>query len=318
MLLDAAAAECISKLRTEGIRAILLKGPVMAHWLYAGRAPRTYTDVDLLVAPDEFPRAVRKLASIGYRNLTEARDTIEGTHAVPLTLEADADAGLPGGLSVDLHWSFHGIGASGEVFWTVVAEDAERMLISGTEVDVPSEPARALLLALHAGTYKSSFRQPLTDLDRALERLPDDIWRNAHRLAVRLDAVPRFAAGLATRPLGLELIDRLSLEGTVDVRSALHTAGAPPAVADGLARLASARGVGPKMRLLARALIPASPALRLTHPRLARLGRFGLAISYVYRPLWLLAKLPGALRAYLRARRIVHADDRRDPGSESG
>jgi hypothetical protein len=317
LLLDAAAAESIATLRAEGIRAILLKGPVTAQWLYSGHAPRSYFDVDLLVAPDEFPRALRTLEGIGYRSYFEVRDTVEGAHAVPLRLERPSAADstqFPAGLSVDLHWRFDGVGASDEVFWTVIAGDAEQMLISGREFEVPSEPARALLLALHAGTFHGSFRQPLRDLDRALERLPDDTWRAARRLAMRLDALPRFTAGLGVRPLGLKLIDRLDLKGTVDVRSALHAAGAPPAVADGLVRLRAERGVGPRARLLARALIPTRAHLRLTHPRLARLGILGLALAYMYRPIWLLAKLPAALRAQARARRIARADDLGDPG----
>jgi Uncharacterised nucleotidyltransferase len=316
LLLDAAAAECIAALHAEGIRAILLKGPVTAEWLYPGHAPRSYSDVDLLVAPDEFPRALRTLEDLGYRSYFQVRDKVEGAHAVPLRMERPSGAGgtqFPAGLSVDLHWSFDGIGASDEVFWTVIAGDAERMLVSGREVEVPSEPARALLLAIHAGTFHGSFRQPLTDLDRALECLPDDTWRAARRLAMSLDALPRFTAGLGLRPLGLKLIDRLDLKGTVDVRSALHAGGAPPAVADGLLRLRATRGVGPRARLLARALIPTRDSLRFTHPRLARLGTLGLALAYMYRPIWLLAKLPAALRAYVRARRMVQTD-LRDPG----
>jgi hypothetical protein len=308
LLLDAAAAECIATLRAGGIRAILLKGPVTAQWLYSDDAPRRYSDVDLLVAPDEFPRALQRLEEIGYRNYVEVRDTVEGAHAVPLMLERPSVAGgtrLPAGLSVDLHWRFDGIGASDEVFWTLIAQDAERMPVSGREVEVPSEPARALLLALHVGTSHGTFQQPLIDLDRALEWLPDETWRAARRLAMRLDALPRFTAGLAVRPLGRELIERLGLQGTLDVRSALYAGGAPPAVADGLARLRETDGIGPRVRLLARALVPTRASLRFTHPRLARLGTVGLALAYLYRPVWLLAKLPAALRAYSRARRRV-------------
>jgi hypothetical protein len=314
LLLDAAAAESVERLRAEGIRAILLKGPVTAQWLYSGHPPRGYTDIDLLVAPAEFPRALRTLEGIGYRNYVAARDTFEGAHAVPLRLERPTAGGtrLPIGLSVDLHWRFDGIGAPDEVFWTVIAEDAEQMLVSGRAVDVPSEPARALLLALHAGTFRDSFRKPLRDMDRALECLPDDTWQAARDLAMRLDALPRLAAGLAVRPLGFELIKRLGLKGAVDVRSGLNTAGAPPAVAEGLVRLSATPGIGPRVRLLARALVPPRAALRMTHPRLARLGIPGLALAYIYRPFWLLAKLPAALRAYARARRVVDAEERRD------
>ena len=317
LLLDAAAAESIEMLRAEGIRAILLKGPVTAQWLYAGHAPRNYSDVDLLVAPEDFPRALRLFEDTGYRNYAGARDTFEGGHAVPLRLERPSGAGgaqFPAGLSIDLHWRFDGIGASDEVFWKVIARDGERMSVSGREIEVPSEPARALLLALHAGTFADSFRQPLTDLDRALERLPDDTWGAAQRLAVRLDALPRFIGGLGTRPLGLKLIDRLDLTGAVDVRAALYSTGAPPAVADGLVRLRVTRGVGPRVRLIWRALTPTRGSLRLAHPRLARLGTFGLTLAYVYRPIWLLAKLPGALHAYARARRVAQADDQGDAG----
>jgi hypothetical protein len=323
LLLDAAAAEAIEALRAEGIRAILLKGPVTAQWLYSGDTPRSYTDVDLLVAPRKFPRALRTLEDVGYRNYAGVRETFVGGHAVPLRLERPSGAGrtnFPPGLSIDLHWRFDGIGVRDEVFWTVISGDAERMLVGGREVEVPSEPARALLLALHAGTFHRSFRQPLTDLDRALERLPDETWRAARRLAVRLDALPRFIGGLGTQPLGLELIDRLDLKDALDVRSGLHTAGAPPAVADGLVRLRATRGIGPRVRILARALIPSRGSLRLTHRRLVRLGTPGLALAYVYRPFWLLAKLPAALRAYARARRVVEADhlgDRGDQGAGS-
>jgi hypothetical protein len=322
LLLDAAAAKCISTLRAAKIRAILLKGPVTVNWLYQD-ALRTYTDVDLLVARDELPRAVRTLEGIGYRNFTEAQvehggrfsewaDAVEGVHAIPLAQEGSSVAGstrLPPGLEVDLHWSFHGVSAPDKDFWRVVAGNTERMRVSGTEIDVPSEPARALLLALHAGSFHTSFRQPLMDLDRALELLPEETWRAARRLAVRLDALPRFVAGLRMRPLGLELIDRLHLKGTVDVRSALHAAGAPPPVAHGIVRLTTTHGVGPRMRILAQALAPPAASMRWDG-RLARRGKLGLALAYLYRPVWLLAKLPAALRAYARARRMVQADDR--------
>jgi hypothetical protein len=306
LLLDAVAVECISTLRTEEIRAILLKGPVTAQ-LYWGPDSRTYSDVDLLVAPDEFPRALRTLEGMGFRNLVKARDTLEGAHAVPLRLERPSVAGrtqFPAGLPVDLHWSFHGIGASGEVFWTVVAEDAEQMVVSGTEVDVPSETMGALLLALHATSAGTSFKKPLKDLDRALERLPADIWMDARRLAARLDSVPRFAAGLSTRPLGR----KLELSGTADARSALHTEGAPPPLADAFVRVSTTRGVGPRVRLLARGLIPTPASMRL-HWRLAQRGSVGLVLAYIYRTVWLLAKLPSALRAQARARRIAGAND---------
>ena len=65
LVLDALARECVLALRAEGIRVILLKGPVTARWLYSGGDLRDYLDVDLLVARTEFQRASWALKRFG-------------------------------------------------------------------------------------------------------------------------------------------------------------------------------------------------------------------------------------------------------------
>jgi hypothetical protein len=312
LLLDAMAAECISALRIEGTRAILLKGPVTARWLYSAGSVRDYTDVDLLVSRAEFPRAAQTLEGLGYRDTQTGRFPNEtAPHAHPFILERpsahSSSKRFPPGLQVDLHWSFHGIGVPDEEFWSVIAEGAGRMAISGIEVWVPSEAARALFLGLHAATSGADVGQPLADLKRGLECVPDETWKAAHDLAVRLDALPRFAAGLATQARGIQLIDRLHLAGAIDVLSALHAAGVPP-VARSFERLRGTSGVGARTALIRRELVP-SPSFMRTWLPLAARGPLGLALAYAYRPFWLLAKLPVALRAYARVRRQVEADD---------
>jgi hypothetical protein len=81
-------------------------------------------------------------------------------------------------------------------------------------------------------------------------------------------------------------------------------------VAHGLERLAATHGPGPKARLLTRKLIPTRSFMRVWSP-LARRGQLGLALAYAYRPFWLLAKLPGALRAHTEARRVARTGDPR-------
>jgi Uncharacterised nucleotidyltransferase len=310
-MLDAAAVECVSALRTEGIRAILLKGPVTARWLYSDAGIRDYMDVDLLVAQTEFGRALRIMQRLGYRDTQADRSPNETPpHARALILDRPPDTGrgsrFPPGLAVDLHWSFHGIGRSDQEFWTVISSDADRMEIAGTQVQVPSEPTRTLFLALHAATTGAG--QALSDLDRGLERLSDEQWEAAHELALRLDATSRFLAGLAMRPLGVKLIDRLHLEGGVDVASALRAAGVPP-VAGGLERLRTTRTFRGRIRLLIRELVPTRSFMRTWSP-FSTGGPAGLALAYAYRPLWLLSKLPAALRAHARARREVEIGER--------
>jgi hypothetical protein len=107
------------------------------------------------------------------------------------------------------------------------------------------------------------------------------------------------------RPLGQELMDRVHLEGDVDALSAMRAAGVPP-VAGGLERLRTTHGLGPRIRLLARELVP-TPSFMRTWSPLARRGPVGLALAYAYRPVALAVELPAALRAHGRARRSVRA-----------
>jgi hypothetical protein len=314
LVLDAVAIECIAALRAEDIRVILLKGPVTDRWLYSDGGLRDYIDVDLLVPRRDFRVALKTLERLGFRDMYAERTPNETPpHAHELSLQGPSTATamnrFPNGLSVDLHWSFQGIGAPDDKLWAEVAKDAEPMSLSGTEVEVPSEQARALFVALHAARSGVSAEQPLTDLERALECVPDGVWRAAHELAVVLDAVPRFLAGLYMRPRGAELVDRLQLEGTIDAPSLLYAQGIPP-VAEGVERLRTTSDPRARARLVIRELVPTRQFMKAWSP-LARRGALGLMLAYCYRPVWLLVKLPAALRANARARRAVETGDLR-------
>src|SRR5205823_4121011 len=88
LVLDGLAAECISSLRANGIRALLLKGPVTSRWLYDGRQFRGYDDVDLLVAGANFQQASQTLMELGFRDSEAGRSANEiPTHAITFVLE---------------------------------------------------------------------------------------------------------------------------------------------------------------------------------------------------------------------------------------
>lgn len=53
-------------LAPQGIRPIVLKGPHLAHTVYSRPSDRTWTDLDLLVTPAEFPHALQTLIDAGY------------------------------------------------------------------------------------------------------------------------------------------------------------------------------------------------------------------------------------------------------------
>jgi hypothetical protein len=316
LLLDSLAAECISSLRANGIQSLLLKGPVTSRWLYGGGQFRPYEDVDLLVAGADFQQASRTLLELGFRDAYAGRSLNEiSAHAITFVLERPPlRARFPAGLAVDLHYTFHGIQAPNAAFWALVTESAERIQIAGTDIEVPGEPIRTLLVPLHAATSGRFAAQPVSDLDHALERVSDEMWSAAYVLAERLDAGPRFVAGLAMRPLGRELIERLRMDARIDVRSALYSLGIPP-VAGGIERLRTTPGFRSRARLVARELVPTRSFIRAWSP-LARRGFLGLALAYCYRVFWLLLKLPAALRAHVRARRVAPRGRAAGPGGE--
>ncbi len=61
----ALTAEVASAFASEGIGTVVLKGPVLARWLYPGEV-RPYVDADLMVAPDDRARTVSVLKRLGF------------------------------------------------------------------------------------------------------------------------------------------------------------------------------------------------------------------------------------------------------------
>ena len=63
--IDALTAEVAGAFGREGIEMLVLKGPVLAKWLYPGEV-RPYNDSDLMVAPEDRARAVGVLERLGF------------------------------------------------------------------------------------------------------------------------------------------------------------------------------------------------------------------------------------------------------------
>jgi hypothetical protein len=202
---------------------------------------------------------------------------------------------------VDLHRTLHGVRAAPDEVWHAIRAGADSITILDTKVSIPGVPARALHVALHAGAQGAYTQKPLEDLRRALDLVDEEVWNDAAELAVRLDAVPLFTAGLSMEPRGRELVERLGIRSIGDVDSRLRAAGAP-ALSFGLTRLRSTKGASAKVKLILRELVPTPSFMRIWSP-LATRGSAGLALAYVYRPFWLIAKLPGAMAAVSRADR---------------
>jgi Uncharacterised nucleotidyltransferase len=292
MLIDRVTAKVAQAFAAEGIDTLVLKGPVLARWLYPGEV-RPYGDSDLMVAPRDWERAVATLRRLGFSE-----------HPRPLAhprMESLASTTfLRGGANVDLHCALEGLGGELEPAWKSLSAGRERQTIGGAELSVPRPAVLALHVGLHAAQHGGG--KAIEDLRRALSVAEEDLWREALELARVHDGVPAFASGLRLLPAGVQLTRRLGIE---EVRSTLHEirhAGTP--TAEGIYELL-APGLGMRRRLavIGRELVPPPEFMRWWSP-LARRGALGTILSYPWRWIWLLAHAPRGLLAAWRGARM--------------
>lgn len=295
--LDAVAAEVTRALTANGVRSVLLKGPVTARWLYPGDpGARPYRDVDLLVPLHGHATAEAVLTALGFERSRPARlaDEME-LHGHEWRRKSD-DA------VVDLHRSFHFLEeAPPGLVWRLMAQATEAFDVAGASVEVPGPAWRTLNVVLHASPEGPPERQSWADLARAIDVVDADLWREAAALAASLNVDAAMGAGLRLLPQGIELAQRLGLPDRPPGHFVLRRHTAPRPVRS-VARLVELRGSRRKARYVAQKLFPPPDFLRQWIP-LASRSRLGLAAAYGLRFAWSLARLPPALVGWARIRR---------------
>jgi len=296
LALDAVAGELASSFEQAGIRCILLKGPAMARWLYDDELLRAYVDIDLLVPPAGLGAATRLLADAGFELSLREMALPHGRKPHAGTWIRTGD-----GANVDLHDTLPGVGVPPEAAWEALEHGIETLVVGRAELEVLAEPARALLVVLHAAHHGVKDEQALADLFHALARLPESTWREASGLAFRLDAVPAFASGLDLLPEGRLLARTLELPDTGTVETRLRASSAPE-LALSFDWLVRTSGFRARARLVWRRLAPPAGVMK-ARSSLARRGPAGLAAAYVLNPPRLAWRAVPALRAWLKARR---------------
>ncbi|MFL5782752.1 MAG: nucleotidyltransferase family protein, partial [Thermoleophilaceae bacterium] len=209
---DATTAEVVPALQEAGCTAILLRGPVLRRALYGEAAHRPYVDTDLLVSPRDVTRAGDVLTRLGFALVLDHRD-----HGWVTEPHAQEWGRAPHG-HVDLHWLLPGCTVDGDRSWEILSAHVEPIEVAGIEVQAPTPAAIALIVALHAAHHGTTKRQPLDDLDLAVQRLGAEAWRAAAALADELGATEAFAAGVRLGPGGAALAGSLGLAVSVCAR----------------------------------------------------------------------------------------------------
>jgi len=295
LLVERASADAVATLRRVGIRSILIKGPLQQRWLAGAGVPRASVDVDLLVDPADVDAAGSALAAAGYRREPEVTPGVEH-HAHLWTARSR--------VSIEVHWNLWGTDPA--CTWRVLAGETEPADVLGQMVEVPNEPARCLIVALHAAHHGAGEAGPLEDLESAIAVAPRGAWQRAASLAATTGGEAEFAVGLALVPAGERLRSDLGLGvPPLTERLALNLS-EPVEGAAGFYWLGQQPGIRAKARFVARKAFPPADFMRFKY-RFARKGKGRLALAYLYRLLWIASRaLPGFL-SWRRSRGAARA-----------
>jgi hypothetical protein len=290
-MVDHVTAEVAGAFAAVGIESVVLKGPVLAAWLYPDEL-RPYGDSDLLIAPGDWESALGVLERLGFQKYLNplSHPPIESSTATAFLRNHD---------NVDLHRTLHGLEGTPELVAASMLAGSQCQLIGGAELRIPDRPALLLNVGLHAAHHAEG--RPIEDLRRAIATADERLWREALEQARTFDGVPAFASGLRLLPEGVELARRLGVEDVRSMRHELHRQGIQ--TAEGIDVLLSpGLGAWQRLGIVAREFFP-TPVFMRTWTPLARRGRLGLALAYVWRAIWLLANAPRGMVARWRVRR---------------
>lgn len=276
---DAECARVVGALEAEGQEVVVLKGPSVAAWLYDPAYERAYTDIDILVDPGAVDEVERTLREKGYRRLG-----VELPMDRPWYARSYMGAS---GCPVEVHRTLPGVGVSPADAWSTLSGRTVSMEVGGRGVRVFDETARLMHVVLHAWHHAGAVAHIGEDLRRARENVRDEVWRDANRLASALKADEAFVAGLAMIPGASPVVD---LTGT---RGAL-----PDPILDAARWFGDLRGFRQKVRYLAAKMFPPPDFMRTWSPMADR-TRAGLALAYVGRPFWVMAR---GIRGFLSMR----------------
>ena len=178
--------EVCRSLEARGVEALPFKGAVLAHSVYPSPVLREFSDLDILVRPEDLPTAQEALRSRGYLphlELTGGQDRAFrwGRYAYPFLRPVDR-------MACDLHWRFAPSRLASGIRVTELWSLTEPVSIGGAELRQFSPEATLLVLCVHGakhGPVPWSKLKWLCDVAELLESRPDFDPRSALDLATR-------------------------------------------------------------------------------------------------------------------------------------
>ena len=256
-------------------------GASTAQWLYT--PPRPYRDIDLLVPASALTRTVALLRQSGLADRAGGRLGEDCEHSLFMR--------TANGIDLDLHVTLPTMrrprGHQRDRTWRLLAPHLTTLELDGVPVPALDEPARCVVLSLHAVANAHDSSWAVQDLRLARSRASVRAWQQAQTLAELLGVLPAFRAGIwlvepgSTDPSSLPADVRLMLEGaSASARTLRRIRDLPPRLQPGAVLIE----IFPSPRFIRRA-IPGLPDTAL-----------GLARGYLTRWVLIIRELGGRLR----------------------
>lgn len=187
--------ELISFLKGKGIRAIPLKGPVLAQSLFGDVGLRHFNDIDLLVQKEDLDRTVEALKTIGYQHvypgyMTTRQERIYSTYKKDVGLfNQDRQ------IFVELHYGIYVHELLRREDESMLLESTEHIMINNQAVEVLNKESTFIYLVYHGCLHLYSRLFWLRDVSECINR-----WEINHQHVVS-----------QMRRLGLEKMLSISL-----------------------------------------------------------------------------------------------------------
>lgn len=153
------------------LRWVVVKGPVLGYDVYGDPLVRWFTDLDVVVAPEDFGRALTALETHGGVLLDRNWEAVRRLRLSELTVR------MPLGTAVDLHW--HVVSrASQRARMPMPTADllarARPVDLGGLVVPTLEELDTVLHVAVHGAVSGGALLRWLVDLSRAMHRYDPD------------------------------------------------------------------------------------------------------------------------------------------------
>jgi hypothetical protein len=159
MVLSAHFAQIITCFTQAQIPVVALKGVFLSEWLYGDLGLRQFSDLDLLILPDQCGKVLEALKSMGYRSDKLQMSDFITEHSIPVEAPMHKS-----GVSVEIHTRIHPENESYHVNMERMWRDAIPIYLHGVDV-LGFNPEDLLLhLCLHLDKHFCSGRFQYTCL----------------------------------------------------------------------------------------------------------------------------------------------------------